>query len=121
MDQKSYNNVYFLVLVDLATRYCAAIVIENKLPSTVKKGIFMRWISIFGTPKKILSDNGGEFSTCEMRDICEKFNIRLLTKNAESSWSNGVCERLNTVTGSSVDKIRDNSQCVTYPHGRVAC
>ena len=111
MDLKSYNNVYFLVLVDLATRYCAAIVIGNKLPSTVIKGIFMRWISIFGTPRKILSDNGGEFSNCEMRDMCEKFNIRLLTTSAESPWSNGVCERLNAVIGSSVDKIRDDSQC----------
>ena len=52
MDLKSYNNVYFLVLVDLATRYCAAIVIG-----------FLERDSIFGTPKKILSDNGVEFST----------------------------------------------------------
>ena len=77
MDLKSYNNAYFLVLADLATRYYAAIVIGNKLPSTVIEGIFMRWISIFGTPRKTLCDNGGEFSNSEMRDMPEKFNISL--------------------------------------------
>ena len=40
MDLKSYNNVYFSVLVGLATRYYAAILIGNKLLSTVIKGIF---------------------------------------------------------------------------------
>ena len=58
MDLKAYGNVYFLVLVDMATRYCAATVIPNKLPATIIKGIFRIWISIFGTPNKFLSDNG---------------------------------------------------------------
>ena len=83
MDLKSYNGVYFLVLVDLATRYCTATEIRNKMPATIIKKIFLRWVAIFGTPKKILSDNGGEFSNCEMREMCEKFNIRILTTSAE--------------------------------------
>ena len=61
-DLKSYNGVYFLVLVDLATRYCTATMICNKMHAIVIKGIFLSWAAIFGTPKKILSDNGGEFS-----------------------------------------------------------
>ena len=65
-DLKSYNGVYFLVLVDLATRYCTATVIHNKMPATVIKEIFISWVAIFGTPKNILSDNGGEFSNGEL-------------------------------------------------------
>ena len=71
------------------------------MPATVIKGIFLSWIAIFGTPRKILSDNGGEFCNGEMREMGEKFNIRILTTSAESPWSNGVCERLNAVIGSN--------------------
>ena len=47
MDLKSYNGVYFLVLVDLATRYCTATMIRNKMPATVIKGIFHSLVAIF--------------------------------------------------------------------------
>ena len=44
MDLKSYGNVYFLVLVDLATRLCLSCVITNKLPATMIRAIFVGWI-----------------------------------------------------------------------------
>ena len=111
MDLKSFNGVYFLVIVDYATRYCAASVINDKKPETIIQGIFTSWISLFGSPKKLLSDNGGEFNNSQMRQLGETFNIRLMTTAAESPWSNGVCERLNGVLGDSVRKIMNDSSC----------
>ena len=61
MDLKSYNNIYFLVMVDYATRFCAAEVIADKKPDTIVKAIFNKWISLFGPARKFLFDNGGEF------------------------------------------------------------
>ena len=40
IDLKTWGKSYFLVIVDLATRFCSACVINNKLPSTIIKGIF---------------------------------------------------------------------------------
>ena len=111
MDLKIWGNYFFLVIVDLATRFCTASVISNKLPSTIIKSLFVSWITIFGAPKRILSDNGGEFDNPEMRALGEAFNITIKTTAAESPWSNGICERLNGVLGTLVNKILDDVKC----------
>ena len=54
VDLKAWGKNYFLVVVDLATRFCQATVIQNKVPSTIIKGLFKCWIVIFGAPKKLL-------------------------------------------------------------------
>ena len=48
-------------------------VINNKLASSVITAIFLYWIVLFGAPKKILSDNGGEFNN-EVMCALEKKN-----------------------------------------------
>ena len=111
IDLKKWNDKYFLVMVDIATRYCQGYVIPNKLPSTIIQALFVSWISIFGTPQKILSDNGGEFSNSEMRELSNIFFIKLLTTAAESPWSNGICERLNSTLGDIVSKIIEDTGC----------
>ena len=71
--------------------------IRNKCASTVVNGLFKCWISIFGQPLKFLSDNGREYNNADIRELGEKFNIKIMTASAESAWSNGICERLNGV------------------------
>ena len=46
MDLKVWGKCYFLVLIDLATRYCVASVIKDKFAPTIIKGVFISWISI---------------------------------------------------------------------------
>ena len=111
IDLKVWGNKYFLVAVDLATRFCQATVISNKEASTIIKGLFKCWITLFGAPKKFLSDNGCEFNNGEFRTLGEKFNVKILATAAESPWSNGVCERLNAVIGENVSRILDDTQC----------
>ena len=111
MDLKVWGKHYFLVMVDLATRFCTASVINNKVPATIIKNLFISWITIFGAPKKILSDNGREFNNAEMRALGEAFNINVINTAAESPWSNGICERLNGVLGDLVSKVLDDAKC----------
>ena len=111
IDLKSYEGRYFLVVIDLFTRFCGAIVLANKMSPTVIKGLFLCWIVHFGAPSKILSDNGREFNSVEFQTFAESFNVKLLNTAAESPWSNGACEKLNGVLGKSVSKIREDSSC----------
>ena len=46
-----------------------------------------------------------------MRELGNIFGIRIMCTAAESSWSNGICERLNAVIGSSVNKIMYEAKC----------
>ena len=111
MDLKSFGNIYFLVIVDLFTRFCSAVAISNKMSGTVIKGVFKAWITSFGAPQKIMSDNGREFNSEEFQTFAEAFNIKLLNTAAESPWSNGVCEKMNGVLGRSVNKIMEDAGC----------
>lgn len=111
IDLKSYDNAYFLVIVDVFSKFCSAAVINDKKPSTIVQNLFTSWISFFGAPQKIFSDNGGEFVNSTMIEFSEMFNIKLLTTAAESPWSNGIVERLNSVLGKSVSKIVSENGC----------
>ena len=102
---------YFLVLIDIATRYCIAVVINNKNPSTVVSKIILHWVSIFGPPRSILSDCGGEYNNELFRSFGESFNIAIKTTAAQSPWSNGYCERQNSTLGNLVRKIQADSNC----------
>ena len=111
VDLKFWEKYCFIVFVDIATRYCAAQVICDKKPSTIISAFFNKWISIFGAPRKLLSDNGREFNNCELRSLAETFNFLLYTTAAESPWSNGIVERLNGILGQSVGKIKEDVGC----------
>ena len=100
-----------LVLVDLATRYCVASVIPNKSAKTVVGLIFRNWISLFGAPRKFLSDNGLKFNNSDMRELGDLFGVKILATAAESPWSNGTCERLNAKIGDTVLKVFEDMQC----------
>lgn len=112
MDLKSFRGVYFFVMVDMSTRYCIATVIKNKTAETIIRVFFTFWITIFGAPAQILSDNGCEFNNEGMRSMSDAYGIRLLCTAAESPWSNGMCERLNAVLASGVQRIMEDSKCM---------
>ena len=59
IDLKVWGKQYFLVIIDITTRFCAACVIKDKLPSTIVRGLFLSWVATFWPPKKLISDNGG--------------------------------------------------------------
>ena len=110
-DLKVWKGVYFFVMVDMSSRYCQAAVIKNKQPQTVIGAFFRHWICVFGAPRQFLTDNGGEFGNRDMLALADRFGIKLLTTPAESPWSNGVCERLNAILGTSVHRVMDDTAC----------
>ena len=112
MDLKQYGvGVWFLNLIDHATRFCASAVIRSKASDVIIREIFRIWICIFGPPQKFLSDNEGEFSNSSFRDMCETMNIVVKTTAAESPWSNGLCERHNGVLAETVTKTVEDASC----------
>ena len=84
MDLKFYKTIPWLHLIDHATRFSAACVVGNKKKDTIIENIFKHWISIFGSPKSILSDNGCEFQNIAMRELGDLLNIEVKTTAAEA-------------------------------------
>ena len=112
MDLKQWSsNVWFVYIIDHATRYSSSCVIYTKKKEEVVKKLFENWIIIFGNPGKILVDNGGEFCNKEFITFCENLNVRICTTAAESPWSNGLVERHNAVLGLTVSKTMEDAHC----------
>ena len=80
-------------------------------PNEVIEKFFIIWISLFGPPQRILTDNGGEFQGEKWEPVCERFNITQKTTAAEAPFSNGVCERHNLLIGEMTQKIIDDVGC----------
>ena len=113
MDLKIYikDRIYFLHMIDHATRFSAASVIISKKAGIIIDQFFKHWVAIFGTPRTILSDNGGEFANEEFMDMCQNLNLNFITTAAESPWSNGMVEKHNDIVGLSVSKILEDVDC----------
>jgi hypothetical protein len=108
MDLGELEGRKFLVMVDMATRFCQAAWIPNKKPSVIVQAIVEKWLSVFGAPDSVLSDNGLEFQNPEVRMLYERFNIRMLTTAVYSPWSNGLCERMVGLLKDTMRKLRSD-------------
>ena len=90
-------------MIDEFTRCRNAVIIKKK--SSSLKAFIKNWLNIFGAPKRLFSDNGGEFISDEFYEISERFNIKVITTLSYSPWSNGLCERHNQFLTNMFDKF----------------
>ena len=97
MDLKMFEGKWILHITDHVSRFSAASFVKTNSAEEIIEKIFQIWISVFGLPKKFLSDNGGEFINEQFQSLCESFNITVLATAAKAPWSNGLCERHNAV------------------------
>ena len=103
------KNLWYLHIIDEFTRFSAAVIMKTKRSSVFVNKFIRHWIGIHGAPKKLYSDNGGEFRNEEVHDMCENFNIEVKTTGAYSPWSNGLLERHNKTLTDIVLKIKKDN------------
>ena len=99
-----------LHMIDHLTKFSMAKVVKNKTGQEITEAILMKWISIFGPPKAILSDNGSEFINIDFNEMCDLLNIKHKTTAAYSPVSNGVVERHNGILASMMKKVKEDLQ-----------
>ena len=98
-------------MIDTFSRFSAASIIPSKRAEVIVDSILQNWVSIFGKPESLFSDNGGEFDNELLRDVAELLDIKVMTSAAYSPWSNGIVERHNAVIENMILKIVDDSKC----------
>ena len=92
------SKLWYIHIIDEFSRFSNAKIIKSKYMSV--KTFMKSWISIFGVPSKVFSDNGGEFIGNDFLDMCETF---VSTTPSYSPWSNGLVERHL--------KIKEDAKC----------
>lgn len=105
MDLKQYKDRWILHMIDMLSRYTVSVFISRKKPSNVIEAMMKNWIGVFGLMGALMTDNGGEFSSDEIREITSILNIRLCTAAVMSPFQIGLCELVHAITDMMLIKL----------------
>ena len=93
------GNKYVLVVVDSFTKWMEAYPIPNAEAKTVAEKLVMEFISRFGVPFWIKSDQGRQFQSEVFEKICELLGVEHRTSTAFHPQGNSRAERMVKVVG----------------------
>ena len=110
MDLKQLNGPWILHIIDMWSRYTTSVFINRKTSRDVINALMQKWVGVFGVTGSILTDNEGEFSSDEMREVMSILNVKVLTTAADCPFQNGLCERVHAVTGMMLLKLQEENE-----------
>ena len=83
---------HVLVIVDHFMRYTRDYMTKDQKASTAVKTLYKGFISIFGAPERILTDQGKAFTSEVVEQLCSQFGISQSTTTAYHPQANGQVE-----------------------------
>ena len=86
---------HILVITDMYTRYAVAIPVRNLSASVTAKAFVDNFITHYGIPHRIHSDQGGAFESKLIQELCKLLNIDKSRTTAYHPEGNPVTERFN--------------------------
>lgn len=89
----SNGNRYCLTIVDRFSRWPEAIPVPDMTAPTIAQALVTGWISRFGVPKRITSDQGRQFESTLFAELLRTFGITHLRTTPYHPQSNGIIER----------------------------
>ncbi|CAG2194960.1 unnamed protein product [Mytilus edulis] len=92
----TYNsNKYILIFSDYLTRWPEAIPVPNADATTTAKVFIEEVVCRHGAPRQLLSDNGKNFRSNLVKEICKLMNTKKTFTTAYHPETDGLVERFN--------------------------
>ena len=88
------GHVYALGIIDVFSRFPMIVPLRSTDSKTIVNALLTRWISIFGCPEIILSDNAANLSGNLVSVFCRRFGICKIEASPYHPQTNGKIERL---------------------------
>ena len=85
-----------LVITDHFTRYAQAYVTRTQMAQTMAKTLWDKFIVHYGLAEKILTDQGCNFESQLVADLCELIGVQKIQTSPYHLQTNGQCERFNS-------------------------
>ena len=96
VDRAAGGYEYILIVIDQFTRYAKAYATTNKSAKTATEKLFNGFVLKFGTPYRILHNQGKEFENKLFDELEKYFGIKRCRTTLYHSMCNGIGESLNS-------------------------
>ena len=99
-----------LVFQDHFMKHMLAYVTSNQTTKTIAKFLYQGYISIFGTPTRLLSDRGVNFMSSVIDEMCKILGMKRLQTTPYHPQTNGLVERLHQTIMQMIRKLGENKK-----------
>ncbi|GFV80177.1 retrovirus-related Pol polyprotein from transposon 412 [Trichonephila clavipes] len=110
LQRSSDGNNNILVVMDYFTKWSEAYPIPDQEASTVAEVLVQHWISRFGVPLQLHSDQGRNFNSAICKRLCEILAINKTRTTALNPQSDGMVERFNRTILNSLSRLVSSNQ-----------
>ena len=87
--------IYVLVVTDHFTRYAKAYMTTNQMAHTVAHVFINEYVTNYGWPEKILTDQAKDFKGKVFKELCDQALVKKLRTTPYHPQGNGQPERFN--------------------------
>lgn len=108
-----YGHKYLLTIIDRYTRWPEALPLHDITAETIVKQIYEGWITRFGCPITITSDQGRQFESQLFTELMKLMGINRSRTTAYHPQSNGIIERWHRTLKAAL-----TARCTTSANGK---
>ncbi len=115
LEPDSHNTKDILVITDHFTRYAVAIPTRDQKASTVAKCLWEQFLSHYGFPERLHSDQGRDFESRTIKELCALAGIRKVRTSPYHPRGNPV-ERFNRTLLSMLGTLQEKEKTKWRDH-----
>ena len=98
------GNKYVLIISDYFTRWTEAYPIPNQEAVTIAETLVMEYICRYGVPQYLHTDQGRNFESKLIKEVCELLGINKTRTSPYHPQSDGMVERFNRTLEAMLSK-----------------
>jgi len=96
---------YIVTIIDLFSKWAEAIPVRSHTAPIVARVLIDNVITRFGTPRRLLTDQGREFESELFQELCQRLDIDKIRTTAYEPRTNSCVERFHRTLNSMLGKV----------------